>query len=229
MSLTNRLKERVKQEGILKALRYWGCSSYDTVRSLTRDTLLDLYYGGKILDNCKSLYSHLGSNEVYHSDYDALNLIFNYCCPVEQMDVLVDVGCGKGRVLNYWLSRGLKNPLVGLELDPDIASQTAAQFRQRPNVSILSGDAIENLPKDGTLFYFYNPFIQTKVAEFEEQMRQLSQNKPLRVIYYNPKSLIVFQNKSWSIDCINFEQDLGLKRWGRINKFHDLAIISSKE
>lgn len=228
MNLANRLKERIKQEGVLKAIKYWGCSSYDTARSLARDTLTDLYYGGKILDNCKSLYAHLGSNEVYHSDYDALNLIFNYCCPVDESDILVDVGCGKGRVINYWLSRGLKNPLIGLELDPAIAGQAAAQFSHRPNVSILSGDAIENLPEAGTLFYFYNPFIQTKVAEFENQIRQLAKSKPLRIVYYNPKSLPVFQNKSWDIDCINFEQDLGLKRWGRINKFHDLAIISSK-
>ncbi len=72
--------------------------------------------------------------------------------------MLVDIGCGKGRVINFWLHQGLTNRLIGLELDPDVA--TAAQQRLAPyrNVQIIVGDAIENLPTDGTLFYLYNPF-----------------------------------------------------------------------
>lgn len=35
-----------------------------------------------------------------------------------------------------------------------------------------------------------------------------------KVIYYNPKSIHVFYNNNyWDIRHINFEKDLGVKRW----------------
>jgi len=195
---------------------------------MARDAVIDFKYCGNVLDNCKTLYKHLGANDVYHSDYDALSIIFNFCCPVAETDVLVDVGCGKGRVINYWLSQGLRNRMIGLELDPDIANQTAKQFERRPNVSILAGDAIANIPLEGSLFYFYNPFSRERVALFEEKLRKLAAAKTVKVIYYNPKSIDAFSPAMWHIEHINFDQDLGIKRWGRISKYHDLSLIQSK-
>lgn len=229
MNVFDRLRERVKQEGILKSVKYIGCAGYDSTRSMVRDALFDFKYSGWLLDNRRSRYKHLGANDVYHSDYDALQLIFNYCCPVQDDDILVDVGCGKGRVINFWLSRGLSNRMVGLELDPDIAAQTAKQFARWPNVSICAGDAISNLPAAGTLFYFYNPFAKDKVCEFENRLLQIAPDKPVKVVYYNPKSIDVFNPKLWNIEHLNFEQDLGIQRWGRINKFHDLALIQRQQ
>ena len=228
MNLLNRLRERARQEGIAKMIQYIGWAGYDSLRCLARDAAFDLTYSGGLLNNCKTLYKHLGANDVYHSDYDALKLIFQFCSPINDQDVLVDVGCGKGRVINYWLSQAVKNRIIGLEIDPQIAEQTAKQFARWPNVNVAPGDAIANLPSDGTLFYFYNPFAHEKVAEFECRLRGLSNNRPVRVVYYNPKSLDVFNSEYWDIEHIDFEQDLGVKRWGRINKFHDLALLHRK-
>lgn len=228
MTILRRLRERAKQDGVIKTVQYLGCAAYDSARCLARDSLLDLTYSGGLLDNRKSRFKHLGANDVYHSDYDALRLIFDYCCPVNSDDILVDVGCGKGRVINYWLSRGLRNPMIGLELDPAIAALTAKQFAMWPNVNISAGDALSNLPSAGTLFYFYNPFTKEKVYEFEARLREFPTDKAVQVVYYNPKSVDAFSSQSWNIDYLNFEQDLGVKRWGRINKFHDLAILSRK-
>jgi SAM-dependent methyltransferase len=147
---------------------------------------------------------------------------------ITNKDVLVDVGCGKGRMINYWLSRKLGNRIFGLELDPRVAGYTARNLSKWRNVTIKSGDAIANLPKDGTVFYFYNPFTEEKVREFEAALSERFANKPITVIYYNPKSLKVFQNGKWRIRYIDFEKDLGLRRWGRINKYHDLAVITNQ-
>jgi hypothetical protein len=169
----------------------------------------------------------MGANDVYHTKYSVMPLIFNLV-PIKERDVLVDVGCGKGRVINYWLSRKLKNRIYGLELDKEIAQRTSKQFAKYKNVSIIPGDAIANIPLNATVFYFYNPFSEDKVRQFEEKLCQLFQGKSIKVIYYNPKSISVFYNGRWRIKYINFEKDLGLKRWGRLNKFHDLAIITLK-
>lgn len=68
-------------------------------------------------------FKRLGANGVYHTDYSVINTIFSLV-PIGEQDVLVDVGCGKGRVINYWLSQGYTNKMVGLELDPQVAAQT---------------------------------------------------------------------------------------------------------
>jgi trans-aconitate methyltransferase len=154
-------------------------------------------------------------------------LIFSLV-PIRKKDVLVDVGCGKGRVINYWLSKKLENQIYGLELDNKIAEQTAEQFSKRENVTIIEGDAVSNIPLNGTIFYFYNPFSAEKVEQFEERLSELFPNKAIKVVYYNPKSLHVFCNDNWNIKYINFEKDLGIRRWGRLNKYDDLAIITRK-
>lgn len=228
MTYLYRVKCRMIEEGIRKTFKYIMCVCCFTIREFTFDIMLDMRYSRKLLKgNLKTSYKHLGANDVYHTQYSVMPLIFKFV-PISKNDVLVDVGCGKGRVINYWLCRKLKNKIVGLELDPRVAKQTAMQFAKWGNVTIKAGDAIANLPADGTIFYFYNPFSEQKVREFEQKLSELFPNKPIKIVYYRPKSLHVFQNGKWRIKYINFERDLGKKRWGRINKFHDLAIITHR-
>lgn len=226
MSYADRIIRRIKEEGILKTILYIFYAFYYCLREYIYEVMFDLRYSRKLLKgNLKTSYKELGANDVYHTKYSAMPLIFRFV-RITKKDILVDVGCGKGRIINYWLSRKLTNKIYGLELDPKVAGQTAHHLARWNNVTILSGDAIANLPKDGTLFYFYNPFNAEKVKEFEQALSKLFENRPVKIIYYNPKSLYVFHNGNWKIRYINFEQDLGVKRWGRINKYHDLAIIT---
>lgn len=227
MSIVKRLARRIRDEGLVKTLKYVSLVSYDTAKECVLGTLLDLKYSRRLLwGNQKTAYKYLGANDVWHTDYSAMPLIFDQI-EVLPRDVLVDVGCGKGRVINYWLSQGYTNKMYGLELDPHVALDTALQFADRSNVIILPGDAVLNLPEEGTIFYFYNPFEPEKVASFEKRISEIACNHCVAIVYYNPKSIHVFENDNWSIRFIDFEEDLGIERWGRLNKFHDLAIIHS--
>ncbi|CUH96826.1 hypothetical protein P22_2937 [Propionispora sp. 2/2-37] len=226
MNLLNRLNARIKEEGCSQTLKYVTLVCADALASYLRDTYLDIKYSGRVLHgNQASNYQQLGANEVYHTDYSVMPMLFS-TVNIKPDDILVDVGCGKGRVINYWLSQRLPNQIIGLEIEPQIASATARQFAGHPNVKIIPGDAVANLPPDGTLFYFYNPFKQEKVAEFAQKLSDATGEKPVKVIYYNPKSLHVFENGQWSVERINFEEQFGIKRWGRLNKYHDLALIT---
>lgn len=224
MNYLNRLTSRLHEEGLLKTLQYGALVGYDTLNTLLKDTYYDVKFSGRPLyGNKKTSYKHLGANDVYHTDYAAMPIIFKHI-DIKKEDVLVDVGCGKGRVINYWLSQNYLNLIYGLELDAEVSRTTARQFASRPNVQIICGDAISNLPANGTLFYLYNPFASEKFIELENKLsKQTSRN--FKLVYYNPKSLQVFQNPNWRVQQIDFEQDLGIKRWGRLNKYHQLAII----
>lgn len=228
MSYVYRIKCRIKEDGLKSTLIYIGYVCCYTIGNLIKDTYLDLKYSNRLLHgNQKTLYRHMGANDTYHTGYTALSLIFKKVA-IRPDDVLVDVGCGKGRVINYWLSQKYINPIWGLELDPQIAKQTEMQFNRYNNVKVIPGDAIENLPDQGTVFYFYNPFSLQKVIQFEEKISSAISGKPVTIIYYNPKSIEAFQKEPWKITWIDFERDLNVKRWGRIHKYHDLAVIASK-
>lgn len=226
MNIVNRLWTRISKDGVSKTIYYCSYVLIDVMRNFIYELVMDLRYSGRMLyGNQKTPYSHLGAHDIYHTEYAVMPLIFKYV-KITPSDILVDVGCGKGRVINYWLSKGHRNKIIGLELDPSVAAQTAKQLRKWTNVTIVPGDAVHNLPQEGTIFYFFNPFSELKVKQFQKRMLELFHNKPVTIIYYRPKSLYVFKNDNWHIKVINFERQDGIRSWGRLNKYYELAIIT---
>ena len=153
----------------------------------------DLRFGEILRGDVATRFSELGAENTSNVSYFALSLIFKNE-PIADDDVLVDVGCGKGRVLNWWLSRRLSNRIVGLELDPEIAAHTRHRLRKYRNVTIITGDAIENLPVDGTLFFVFNPFGRPVVSRFKERILQLPRRDKIRIHYDNCVHIDVFEN-----------------------------------
>ena len=227
MDYMDRFKCRISNDGVCNTVKYICSVSYNEIYEKLQNAYIDFKYSGRLLDgNHKTRYSHLGAHDIYHTDYSVLPLIFSKVNVISE-DTLVDVGCGKGRVIIYWLSKGYKNEIIGLELDPEIAGQTSNQFKRYRNVKIVNGDAIDNLPDNGTIFYCYNPFSYDIVEKFEQKASSIANNNRVTIIYYNPRSIDAFKANKWKIQHLNFERDFGIKRWGRLNKYHDLAFISN--
>jgi SAM-dependent methyltransferase len=159
---------------------------------------IDLRYGGRYARDLPDLNKDSGQHALIHSNLTDLRYVFSHI-DIRRDDVLVDVGCGAGRVLNYWLSLGLPNKLIGIEYNDDVAQRANHAYARRPNVEILSGDAAALAPScGGTLFYFFNPFMPEGVRRFEEGMR----GKPIRILYYYPRYLQPFENDAWRITHI---------------------------
>ncbi len=157
----------------------------ETALKRIRDAWLDWRWGGRLLgQDSPTRFANKGAYNTEDTSYDVLKCLFKMVAPRPD-DVIVDVGCGRGRVINYLLSRGLKNEIYGLELDPDVASDTAERLARYGNVSIVGGDAIENLPQRGTLFYLYNPFAEFVVRRLNAKLLRLPTADRVRVIYYN--------------------------------------------
>jgi hypothetical protein len=167
---------------------------------LARNLLTDFRYGRFLGGIEETRFRSQGAHATVNSDYQVLHQLFRG--RIRDNDVLVDVGCGRGRVLNYWLSIGLSNRIIGLELDPNIAAQTGARLARYRNVQVIAGDALLNLPADGTLFYMYNPFAESLVRLFAERCAELYGEEPsVRFFYANPEFGRVFaQNPRWRID-----------------------------
>ena len=104
--------------------------------------------------------------------------------------MIVDVGCGKGRSLNWLLDRFPGNRIVGIELDPELCAATAKRLRRRANVTVVCGDATELIPPDGTVFYLFNPFDEPVMSRFAAAL--LERGRPATIVYYNAKFLEPF-------------------------------------
>ncbi len=178
-----------------------------------RNLLVDLRFG-KILGGI-----HITQPDSGNSDYRALSKIFEN--RIRESDVLVDVGCGRGRVINWWLTHHPRNNIIGIEVDENIARQTQKRLDKHQNVKIVSGDAIENIPENGTIFYFYNPFELEEVEAFKDRLASLfDPSRRILLLYHNCKHISVFENDpDWSVERV----DLG---GAKSAPFGDLAVIS---
>ncbi len=167
---------------------------------LARNVWTDIRYGGFLGGVSETPFRALGAHATVNSDYQVLHRIFEH--RIRRDDLLVDVGCGRGRVINYWLSQFPGNRIVGLELNPAVASEVARRCARFSNVTILQGDAVENLPADGTVFYLYSPFSEDSVARFAARCARLRRGKSgARVFYGNPEfGDVLVRHPAWSFD-----------------------------
>jgi hypothetical protein len=191
-------------------------SIFSSAKRKIRSALTDLRYGGSLLrGSVDSRYAHLGARGTENSGYDILEQLFAH--QVRSKDVLVDVGCGKGRVLNWWLDHYRSHRIYGIELDPEIAAQTRNRLRRFQNVSILTGDVCELIPADASLFYLFNPFDGSVMQRFIDVL----QTSPVahnglarRIVYYNCKHVDLFENnRLFNVRHVN------------LPKAHDSAVI----
>jgi SAM-dependent methyltransferase len=154
---------------------------------------MDLRYGRVLSGSVPTRYAHLGAHSTENSSYSSLDVMFEG--RIRPDDVLVDIGCGKGRVINWWLSQGLCNRMVGIELDEQIAQQTRRRLRQFANVEIINGNAVSLIPEDATLLYLYNPFDADVMRSLKCRLKNIliqTNKTKITVVYFNCKHLDVF-------------------------------------
>jgi hypothetical protein len=162
--------------------------------TIARNLMRDLRYGRPLGGTIRSRYADAGARDVGNADYGDLAILFG-AADVTTDDVIVDVGCGKGRPLNWLLSHHRGNRIYGIELDPTVCAATARRLRRFGNVTILNGDATELLPPEGTLFYLFNPFDEAVMRRFVAALTALPPaGRSRRVIYYNYKHLELFRD-----------------------------------
>ena len=167
------------------------------IRGRLNTALLDLRFGGRLLKgSLKSNKAHLGSIGIEHSLYSVLDIIFRD--QIRHNDVLVDIGCGKGRVLNWWLAHYRDHQMYGIEWEEFIAEQTRHRLRKYENVKILTGDACSLIPDEGSLFYLNNPFKVEVMQRFIPQLLKHSRSTnglTRRVIYFNCVCIDLFRDR----------------------------------
>lgn len=168
---------------------------------------LDLRYGGKLLDSEKeSQYFSRGCYHTQSVEYEELKHIFNDY-EIKKDDILLDVGCGRGRIFNFLLSKGLKNKMIGVEIDKEIADFTKKRLRRYDNIEIVNDDILEYNRKDVTIFFLFCPFDETLTERFFNIIEERYDN--VKIIYYHPQFIDNIKLcKDWKITYKEFYSNI---------------------
>ncbi|MCD6023204.1 MAG: class SAM-dependent methyltransferase [Fibrobacteria bacterium] len=116
-------------------------------------------------------------------------------------DVFYDLGSGLGQVpILVHLLSGV--PAKGVEFEPAYVqySERSAGDLGITGVTFLNADAREADLSDGTVFFLYTPFTGRMLEEILENLRKLSERKPVRVFTYGPCTLEVSRAPGWISD-----------------------------
>jgi|SRR5262245_5894679 len=165
-----------------------------------RSLLIDVRYRGLLGGRVESRFP--GANAVQSLPYyvikDATDAV-----GVDPDDVLVDIGSGPGRVLNWWLSQGFRNRMVGIELDPDVAARARSRLRHFHNVEIVTGDAVALTPPEATVCFLSNPFNRDVMQLWHDAVVARTTTPRLSMVYVNCHHLDVFlKSGRWSVESL---------------------------
>lgn len=142
-----------------------------------------------------------GHAQVVNSDYALYPHLFAQVA-IAPTDVVVDVGSGRGRFINWLLWHRLGGRIIGIEYDKATAEACARRLRRHARVTILHGDATVSIPQDGTVFFMFNPFETELMRAFRDRFVAVfgSRASPV-IVYLRPLELAVFrETPGWQIE-----------------------------
>lgn len=148
-----------------------------------------------------------GENKEHGSFYQpTMALSFNRLLdtiPLPSESVLVDFGCGKGRVLLLAALRGIKKA-VGIEFSPElceIARNNVRIVEQATgsclNISVIEGDVTHyEIEDDQNIFFLFNPFDDVILEAVVKNIQLSLRRRPreIAMIYYNPVHSHILDN-----------------------------------
>lgn len=171
-----------------------------------RNLLRDLKHGGFLGGMKKTPHADKGAYDTANSGYGALQEIFadDAVDAIARGRALVDIGCGKGRVLNFLIEKYPRNEIAGVEIDEEVASAVRCRLGRHQNVSILAGDVRNIELPDHALFYMFNPFDAVVMADFANRVALRADRSA--IIYYNPLHREIFdENPAFEVKEVNLD------------------------
>lgn len=105
---------------------------------------------------------------------------------IKRDDVVVDYGCGKGRV-GFFLNNQVECKVIGIDHSErllEFAKKNLENYGDNGNISFVHSKAEEYVPDEANCFYLFNPF-STKI--FRQVLRRLEESKDK-----NPREIKIF-------------------------------------
>ncbi|SDG73115.1 class I SAM-dependent methyltransferase [Chitinophaga filiformis] len=128
-------------------------------------------------------------------NYYTATWLFDHLQPTDLSTTLLDVGCGRGRVLAMAADYGFTT-LAGIDLSPKLY-QAAVKMRdmlcnryQHIRINVACQDArVYAIPETVGVIFLFNPFDQVIMEKFIAKVEEslLRRPRPLKILYANPQ------------------------------------------
>jgi SAM-dependent methyltransferase len=128
-------------------------------------------------------------------NYYTSSRLFDYLQPSDFTTTLLDVGCGKGRLLAMGATYGFSE-IIGIDISKKLCDAAAHVCRgiktKYPDISITIKcvDARHYcIPETVGVVFLFNPFDAVVMDEFIKKVFKsiYSKNRPLKILYANPQ------------------------------------------
>jgi SAM-dependent methyltransferase len=148
-----------------------------------------------------NLWGAVSAEDRMHvSIYEPLNYytssrLFNFLQPTDFTSTLLDVGCGKGRLLAMGAAYGFAD-IIGIDISKklcDTATCVCEGIKTRyPDISIsinCSDARHYRIPDSVGVIFLFNPFDSVVMEEFIQKVFESLERKkrPLKILYANPQ------------------------------------------
>jgi predicted RNA methylase len=155
-------------------------------------------------DNSKENHHYQGAS------YFILFSVFNKLPNEIKNKPFIDYGCGKGRALFVAEQCGFTK-LIGVDIAKELieeAKKNTTTYKKKNSQSsfdfIFNDATTYQIPKDATVFYFFNPFGESILRKVLSNIKTSVNEFPRTIycIYLNPKYQSVFEEENFKIDFI---------------------------
>jgi len=137
--------------------------------------------------------------ECWPTEYRVLNKVF-HDLDIQDNDILVDYGCGQGRVICFASQFPCKR-IYGIEISQAWAEMAQANVRKMrlSNVEVLNMNAIDFACSDCTVFYLFNPFGEETLSHIIQNILETLKNndRHIKIVYYNAQCNHVLEREKW--------------------------------
>ena len=170
------------------------------VKNHYRDKKLNIETSDHVFDASDSLYKDMSS--YIPTPYDKIELLIKYL-KLTPDDVLIDLGCGKGRFVLLAAVEKLKK-VIGVELNKELIDTARNNLRTvrlelHAPVEFVHADIATFDAREGTIFFMYNPCGYRTTAKVTDNIRAslLAHPRRIRIVYYNPEYRYLFDEAPW--------------------------------
>lgn len=118
----------------------------------------------------------------------------------DETDHLIDVGCGKGRVLAYLAGINCRARITGVELNPEVACTAKKWVQRYSNINVIEGNAFDLDYNEYTKMFMFRPMETDAFIDFITKVED-DMTHPLTLYYYADQQSSYYLNirRGWKL------------------------------